>query len=318
MPRTCSPRCQAWCGWCGWVSEVGKNWFERVKFSINVSRETRRQRLAVCIRLPRCRRWMNASDCAEAVFERLKFDEEAFDGWDCYGADYCLSAKQMGLKVLVLPLPSNHCCSRASYPYGTSRACLSIRRDCTGSTGGTTSAYTHGWHHFVVESQAALAEGFFGPLYLRLLPNIFFLMKRELSGCRTVLDLGCGHHSPLQVCNVPFSVASNCSNPRCLRAGESVSTASTSGETSRAYLSNEIVRCGHCVEVLEHLTKEEVSCSFAGWRSGQKEGGGHHPNGYLSQDAYDDNPLQEHRSGWDVEALKSMDSRCGVVLAGKP
>ena len=39
----------------------------------------------------------------KSLFGKLKFDEERFDGWHCYGADYCLSIGQLGLKSYVLP-----------------------------------------------------------------------------------------------------------------------------------------------------------------------------------------------------------------------
>lgn len=44
------------------------------------------------------------------------------------------------------------------------------------------------------------------PLYRKLFPNWTKELKRELSNCDTVLDLGCGCNSPLQYCNTPFSV----------------------------------------------------------------------------------------------------------------
>jgi len=39
----------------------------------------------------------------KVAFEKLKFDEKTFNGWHCYGADYCLCARQMGLNVFVIP-----------------------------------------------------------------------------------------------------------------------------------------------------------------------------------------------------------------------
>jgi hypothetical protein len=43
-----------------------------------------------------------------SVFSKMQFDEETFDGWHCYGADYCLSVKQMGLSAYVLPVLVYH------------------------------------------------------------------------------------------------------------------------------------------------------------------------------------------------------------------
>ncbi len=42
------------------------------------------------------------------VFDTLKFDEKTCDGWHIYGADFCLSARDFGLKSYVLPLPVWH------------------------------------------------------------------------------------------------------------------------------------------------------------------------------------------------------------------
>lgn len=43
------------------------------------------------------------------LFSKLKFDEETFKSWHCYGADYCLNAKRIhGLDTYVLPLLIEH------------------------------------------------------------------------------------------------------------------------------------------------------------------------------------------------------------------
>ena len=49
-----------------------------------------------------------------AVFSNLKFDEKVFDGWHCYGADYCLSARELGLRSYVIPGSCSHSCIRAN------------------------------------------------------------------------------------------------------------------------------------------------------------------------------------------------------------
>jgi len=43
------------------------------------------------------------------VFDKLKFDETTFGSWDCYAADYCLSAKNLGAKAYVIRAPCSHC-----------------------------------------------------------------------------------------------------------------------------------------------------------------------------------------------------------------
>ena len=42
------------------------------------------------------------------IFDKMQFDEKTFDGWHCYGADYCLSVRQLGLKAYAIPAFVSH------------------------------------------------------------------------------------------------------------------------------------------------------------------------------------------------------------------
>jgi hypothetical protein len=42
------------------------------------------------------------------LFKLIQFDSKTFDGWHCYGVDYCLSAKKLGFEVYVIPLVIKH------------------------------------------------------------------------------------------------------------------------------------------------------------------------------------------------------------------
>lgn len=53
------------------------------------------------------------------------------------------------------------------------------------------------------------------PLWGRVFPSWLNLIKKELSDCDTVLDLGCGYDSPIQHCNVSFSVGVELFTPYC-------------------------------------------------------------------------------------------------------
>ncbi len=62
-----------------------------------------------------------------------------------------------------------------------------------------------------------------------------------------------------------------------------------------------------CSEVLEHLSKEEgykLIKRMEEW--GEKKIIITTPNGYIWQDNYDNNPLQEHKSGWSYEELRQL------------
>jgi hypothetical protein len=42
------------------------------------------------------------------TFQKIQFDEETCPGWHLYGVDYCLSCREQGLKVYVIPLSVYH------------------------------------------------------------------------------------------------------------------------------------------------------------------------------------------------------------------
>jgi GT2 family glycosyltransferase len=50
----------------------------------------------------------------KSVFEKLQFDERTFDGWHCYGIDYCLCVREIGLKAYVIPFFIYHRTSRSN------------------------------------------------------------------------------------------------------------------------------------------------------------------------------------------------------------
>jgi GT2 family glycosyltransferase len=98
------------------MSEKGRNDEERRKWCIDVfdevwwdggnnrvERPEEVQTLDECLLIVR-----------RPVFSRLQFDDKVFDGWHCYGADYCLSVRQFGLKAYVVPAFACHSCLRAN------------------------------------------------------------------------------------------------------------------------------------------------------------------------------------------------------------
>jgi glycosyltransferase involved in cell wall biosynthesis len=45
----------------------------------------------------------------KTVFDKIQFDEKTFDGWHCYGEDYCLATKEnLGLYTYVIPAFMHH------------------------------------------------------------------------------------------------------------------------------------------------------------------------------------------------------------------
>ena len=292
------------------MSSAGRHWYERMKFSISSFGLDERAEVG---RVHKPEEVQTLDECLllvpRRVFERLEFDETTFDGWDCYGSDYCLSAKQLGLRVCVVPLPCSHCTSRALYSIwqfeGLSKYQERLYRKHKASYKRiNTWMGTISWLDLRLRSLMRIV----GPLYLSLFPNVLLLMKRELAGCESALDLGCGYHSALRVCDIPFSVGVDLYQPPLLesrRAG-----------THSQYILGDIMRIAFkprsfdaviATEVLEHFPADQgvaLLGRMEEWAA--RKVAVTTPNGYLKQDAYDNNPLQEHRSGWKVDELRRL------------
>lgn len=77
----------------GWISSSGEVW----RWSNPVQKPEKVQTLDECLLI-----------VPSSVFSKIQFDEKTFDGWHCYGADYCLCAKQIGLSAYVIPAFVHH------------------------------------------------------------------------------------------------------------------------------------------------------------------------------------------------------------------
>jgi hypothetical protein len=169
------------------MSTSGRSYSERVKAFTFLSNP-----------IPQVEEVQTLDECLmivpNSVFQQLKFDEQRFDGWHCYGADYCLCAGKMGLKTYVLPISALHC--------------------STGAIVGNLFRYQrmlyskHRKHYkeiYLTMSPRKLSplslylNEHVGHLYLRLFPTWTSIrtsiLERELSGCHTLLDLGCSNLS---------------------------------------------------------------------------------------------------------------------------
>lgn len=292
------------------MSEEGRNWQERVRFSIDVFDE---ECWVEIDRVEKLEEVQTLDECLlvvpRSVFTRLQFDEKVFDGWDCYGADYCLSVRQLGLKAYVIPGRSGHSTLRAGRHIWEFKELLKFqKRLYIKHRKNYKPIYT--WMGEVSWLKLRLREliQLLGPVYLRLSPDFKIILKRELSGCDTLLDLGCGHLSPIQCCSIPFSVGVELFVPYL-------------EESKRRGIHSQYIRADVgtiefrprsfdavvALEVLEHLTKQEgmeLLSKMEQWA--RKKVIITTPNGYVRQDTYHDNPLQEHRSGWSAHELRKL------------
>ena len=135
-----------------------------------------------------------------------------------------------------------------------------------------------------------------------------FYLKRELSNCYSVLDLGCGSNSSIQYCNIPFSVGVEIFEPYLEESRKK--------KIHNKYIKEDIRKIDFepksfdavvALDVIEHLTKEEgyrLIKNMERWA--RKKIIVFVPNGYVKQSEYEGNQFQQHKCGWVVKELEDL------------
>lgn len=152
--------------------------------------------------------------------------------------------------------------------------------------------------------------------FIRKYQDIFYFkaLQRSLSGCKTVLDVGCGRDSPLGNIKKTFT-------------SEGVDIFKASIEHSKKNKIHDRYRISDirkidkiyenrsfdaviALDVVEHLSKKE-SIALIGMmeKIARKKVIILTPNGFYHQDAYDDNPYQVHKSRWSKEDFEKLGYR---------
>jgi SAM-dependent methyltransferase len=150
-------------------------------------------------------------------------------------------------------------------------------------------------------------------LFSWLFPTTVFCLRKKLSDCETVLDLGCGPSSPLQYCkNIQYSVGVE-TFPAYLEKTKRRKIHSNYMEirVEEVDFPEKSFDAVIMIEVLEHLPEKigyEILRKAEKWA--RKKVIVSTPSGFLPQEAYDGNPFQKHLSGWDVKKMESMGFQC--------
>lgn len=136
-----------------------------------------------------------------------------------------------------------------------------------------------------------------------------YQLRRLLRDCESVLDLGCGDNSPLQLlARIPNSVGVDIF-PAALSESrrKGVHDHYVQGDLRQLPFRDQCVDCVLLSHVVEHLTKVEacellqrIECLA------KKRMVLFLPNGFVWQDAYDGNPWQIHMSEWSVTDFKTL------------
>jgi ubiquinone/menaquinone biosynthesis C-methylase UbiE len=156
-------------------------------------------------------------------------------------------------------------------------------------------------------------------VYRFFLPAAREYVKKELAGCETALDLGCGPNSLLEGMALRYTVGVDIFEPyleECRR--KKIHSNYIRADIREIDFKDGSFDAVLMLEVLEHCTKEEGQrLLYRCYRWARKKVIITTPNGYLPQDEYDNNPFQEHISGWSVEELQSLGFRVTGLLGWK-
>ncbi len=135
-------------------------------------------------------------------------------------------------------------------------------------------------------------------------------VRKELAGCRTCLDVGCGPQSFIRFLGFDYTVGVEYFAP----ALEEAKRAATHNdfcfadvtEIDRHFSENQF-DCVVALDVIEHLTKEDGYKLINDMeRIARKKILLFTPNGFLPQHSLYDNDLQVHLSGWTAQEMQSL------------
>ena len=232
----------------------------------------------------------------------MEFDERTFDGWHCYGVDFCLSVRQMGLKPYVIPAFVYH----RSLRRNADQLLRYQKRLYDKHRKNYTRIYTTCGDLSWLTLELRLLGEVLSPSHKRPSPGVINYLRRDLAGCESVLDLGCGYGSPLHHCAVPFSVGVELFEPYLQESRKkAIHSQYIKADIRKLELKARSFDAVIAVDVLEHLTKQEgaeLLDRMEEWA--RKKVIVFTPNGFLHQGCCDGDPLQQHRSGWRVEELR--------------
>jgi SAM-dependent methyltransferase len=148
-------------------------------------------------------------------------------------------------------------------------------------------------------------------IYTRIFPDYVREINKELYGCKSVLDLGCGDNSPLR--HFPGKIHAEGVDAFPV----SIEKSMTKGIHNNYHIMNvmDIDRkfgtdsfdCVIALDLIEHLSKEDGLKLLKKMETiARKKTIIFTPNGFLPQSAHGGNIWQIHKSGWTVKEMENM------------
>lgn len=147
------------------------------------------------------------------------------------------------------------------------------------------------------------------PLLNKFFPTLVHCLKKELSDCETVLDLGCGADSPIKhYKNIKYSLGVEAFGLYLEKSKQQkIHTEYLYQKIEEIDLPEKSFDAVIFIEVLEHLPKEvgyKILKKAEKWA--KKKIILTTPNGFVAQNEIDGNQWEKHISGWNYEEIKAL------------
>lgn len=134
-------------------------------------------------------------------------------------------------------------------------------------------------------------------------------LQRSLSGCRTVLDVGCGETSPVRFLDFDYAVGIEGHAPSAalaMRNHTHDEVLECDVRDLKHAFSDDSFDCCVALDLIEHLSKDDgLRLVMELERIASRRVLIFTPNGFLPQHDTGNN-LQEHLSGWTVEEMRQL------------
>lgn len=136
-------------------------------------------------------------------------------------------------------------------------------------------------------------------------------VQREIEGCQTVLDVGCGYDSPIGKIKKTFTATGIDAFKQCITESKKkkIHNAYVHGDIKDLlkYFSKKSFDAVIALDVVEHLEKKEAQKLIADMEKiAKKKVIIMTPNGFYHQDELFGNPHQVHKSEWKIKDFKNM------------
>jgi hypothetical protein len=168
-----------------------------------------------------------------------------------------------------------------------------------------------------------ILKWFYRSIYTRIIPDYSRELEKAVSGCGTLLDVGCGSDSPVQTFNTKIS----CSGVDAFKGSLDISRQK---KIHDRYFRMNVVDIGKkfkrdsfdCVtalDLIEHLNKKNgLKLVSMMEKIARRKIIIFTPNGFLKQGSIHNNPYQVHVSGWTPSEMKKLGFRVIGINGWKP